>query len=386
MPSEKTEILVVDDSSTIRATIARHLDDYTTHQAADGEEGWRLLGDNENISLVFCDMHMPVMNGMQLLQKIRESDCERIANTPVIMITGHEDSEAAKKATHNIGATDFVGKPFDKVDIVSRAHSYASLNKKITELQKDTVHDTRTGLYTNSMLLDFGNKSLSFARRHNMDMSVLYVEVADTDRLKTDYGKKATETMIATVAGLLDSSVRKEELVSRVDDTRFAIVLTNTKAFKAHIAATRLKQAVEHLSFEIRNVSIRVTLAVGLCSTDNIASDQLDFDDYCVRASQALATSLETPNGRITRYDETYEKKVDDEKGSYAFSTPQVTEEVAEEDEATDAFAEFFSCILSGDYKKIPVEFLPPLIEQLEEFLEYAHAMVESDHKVSGKQ
>ena len=57
-------------------------------------------------------MHMPVMNGMMLLQTIRESDCERIANLPVIMITGHEDTEAAKKATHNLGATDFLGKTF----------------------------------------------------------------------------------------------------------------------------------------------------------------------------------------------------------------------------------------------------------------------------------
>ena len=83
---EKTEVLIVDDSSTIRATIAKYLgDEYTTHVAVDGEEGWKTLESNESISLVFADMHMPVMNGMLLLQKIRESDCERIANIPVII-------------------------------------------------------------------------------------------------------------------------------------------------------------------------------------------------------------------------------------------------------------------------------------------------------------
>lgn len=385
MSSKQTEILIVDDSSTIRATLAKYLGDFTTHQTADGEEGWGQLEANESIALVFCDMHMPVMNGMQLLQRIRESESERIANLPVIMITGHEDTEAAKKATHNMGATDFIGKPFDKVDIISRVNSYLSLSNKINELEKEAAHDRKTGLYSDRMLLEFGNKSLSFARRHNMAVSILYVQVADTAQLRVDHGNKATETIISTVAGLLDSSIRKEELVSHVEDARFAIVLPNTKAFKAHIVATRLKQEVENLSFEVNNISIRVGLAVGLCSTEDSNSEALDFEDYCEHAVHALSTSLDSPNRRITRYDETYEKKIDDDKGSYTFSTPQVTEDVAEEDEAADAFADFFSCILSGSYEKIPAEFLPPLISQLEEFLEYARSAVEDDQKVSGK-
>jgi two-component system cell cycle response regulator len=385
MSSEQTEILIVDDSSTIRATLAKYLGDFTTHQAEDGEEGWNQLEANGNIALVFCDMHMPIMNGMQLLQKIRESGSERIANLPVIMITGHEDNEAAKKATHNMGATDFIGKPFDKVDIISRVNSYLRLSNKINELEKEAAHDRKTGLYSDRMLLEFGNKSLSFARRHNMAVSIVYVQVADTAQLRVDHGNKATETIISTVAGLLDSSIRKEELVSHVEDARFAIVLPNTKAFKAHIVATRLKQEVENLSFEVNNISIRVGLAVGLCSTEDANSEALDFEEYCEHAVHALSTSLDSPNRRITRYDETYEKKIDDDKGSYTFSTPQVTEDVAEEGEAADAFADFFSCILSGNYEKIPAEFLPPLISQLEEFLEYARSAVEGDQKVSGE-
>ncbi|MGB5519806.1 MAG: response regulator, partial [Gammaproteobacteria bacterium] len=255
MSSHTSEILIVDDSPTICATIAKYLgDEYTTHSAANGEEAWRLLQSNDAISLVFSDMHMPVMNGMMLLQSIRESDCERIANIPVIMITGHDDTEAAKKATHNLGATDFLGKPFDKIDILSRAKSYTRLNNKITELEKESVIDTRTGLYNNRMLIDFGNKTLSFGKRHNMVTSILYVEVADIDEYKQVYGEHAVDTIISTVAGLLEKSIRKEELASHIEEARFAAVLPNTKAFKAHIVATRIKQTVENLVFEINNV------------------------------------------------------------------------------------------------------------------------------------
>lgn len=387
MSDAKPEILIVDDSPTIRAAIGKHLgEEYITHFATDGEEGWQLLQSNESIALVFADMHMPVMNGMLLLQKIREAKCERVSSIPVIMITGHEDSDAAKKASHNIGATDFISKPFDKIDILSRARSYTSLGKQITDLEKKAAYDTLTGLYSNRMLLEFGNKTLSFEKRHNMTTSILYVEVADTQKLIEKYGSRVTNTIITTVAGLLESLVRKEELVAHIKDGKFAIVLPNTKAFKAHIVATRLKQSVEDLAFDISSVKIHTSLAVGLCSTEvEHNADKLSFEEYCVQATQALATSLESKNHRIIRYDETYEKKVGDEKGTYAFTTPAVVNTAESDEESIDAFGDFFSGILSGDYSSIPTDFLPALIEPLESFLEYAHAALKQDRKAAGE-
>jgi two-component system cell cycle response regulator len=387
MSAEETEILVVDDSPTIRATISKYLgEEYKTQLAADGEEGWELLQSNESISLVFTDIHMPVMNGMLLLQKIRESDCERIANMPVIMITGLDDTDAAKKATHNIGATDFISKPFDKIDILSRAKSYTRLNNKITELENETAYDAETGLYNDNILLDFGNKTISFAKRQNMATSILYVEIADLHQYKEAHGDKATKTIVSSVAGLLENSLRKEELISHTEEARFAIVLPNTRAFKAHIVATRLKQSVEELVFEISNITIRINLAVGLCSTEDLnKSDSLGFEDYCVHASHALATSLDTPNKRITRYDETYEKKIGDEKGSYTSSPPRLTDTVVSDQNSTNVFGEFFASIMAGDYSNIPAEFLPSMIEPLDKFLQYAQATVDDNQKISGE-
>ena len=389
MPGPNTEILIIDDSPTIRATIAKYLgDEYITHNAVDGEEGWGMLQMNECISLVFCDIHMPVMNGMLLLQKIRESNRERIANIPVIMITGHDDTDAAKKATHNIGATDFISKPFDKIDILSRARSYTSLNKQINELEKKAAFDTLTGLYSNRMLLDFGNKTLSFAERHNMAASILFVEIADTQDLLDKHGTKTTETIISTVAGILENSLRKEELVSHIEGGKFAIVLPNTKAFKAHIVATRLKQTVEDLIFDISSIKLHVSLAVGLCSIQGHGTHgKLAFDEYCVQAAHALATSLETPNKRITRYDETYEKKVDDEKSTNASSAPIVadfvdkkhdSDSVENNQDSKEVDGDYLASILAGDYNTIPAEFLPTLIEPLEIFIEYARDTVKN--------
>jgi diguanylate cyclase (GGDEF)-like protein len=237
-----------------------------------------------------------------------------------------------------------------------------------------------------------------------MVTSIMYVEIADIEKHKQELGEKATETIISTVAGLIDKSIRKEELASHIDQARFAAVLPNTKAFKAHIVATRVKQTVENLTFEIDNRTLNVSVAIGIASSeDSDQSKDFAFEDYCVLASHALAGSLETPNKRITRYDETYEKNVSDEpdktpitkadvvdtkdtvQDAHDFSTVEVTQTVDEERDSVDAFTEFFSCILTGNYRTIPVEFLPSLIEPLENFLEYAHATVNDDKQASAE-
>ena len=116
----KNEILVVDDSATILAMATKMLrDEFIVHTAKDGGEAWNVLSENENIKVLFSDLQMPVMNGMQLLLKIRESNEKRISTLPVIMVTGQSDSAAGKKAVFDIGATDFIGKPFDAMEPVS---------------------------------------------------------------------------------------------------------------------------------------------------------------------------------------------------------------------------------------------------------------------------
>ncbi len=387
MSSHNTEILIVEESSKIRATIAEYLgDEYIIYYANDGEEGWKLLQSNESISLVFTDMHMVVMNGMLLLQKIREAGCERMANLPVIMITSDEESEESKQAALNIGATDFIHKPFEKIDILSRTRSYTKFNQQIANLEKKAAYDTLTGLYSNHMLLDFGHKTISFANRHNIDASVLYVEIADTQKLIETHGSKSTGTIVTTVAGLLEESIRKEEMVAHLDDGRFAIVLPKTKSFMAHIVASRVKEAVEDLVFNISNIRIQVSLAVGLCSTEaGDKSDKLAFEEYCVNAAHALAASLETSNRRIVRYDETYEKMIGDNQSTHTLSSHEFAGSTDNEQDIVEVYTEYFSSILGGDYSNIPPEHLPMLIEQLESFFEYAHTVIQDDKKVSGE-
>lgn len=104
--------LVVDDSRTVRAILARMLSRYgfEVMQASDGAEAWdRLSHAGRGISLVCIDYNMPAMNGMALLEKIRATP--GFVSMPVLMITTetHMDTMARAFAA---GVSEYVMKPF----------------------------------------------------------------------------------------------------------------------------------------------------------------------------------------------------------------------------------------------------------------------------------
>lgn len=102
-------ILIIDDERSIRSTLKEILEfeKFTVDLAEDGPSGLKKLTDNR-YDVALCDIKMPLMDGMELLQKAQEAGVE----TPIVMISGHGNIETAVEAI-KIGAYDFIEKPLD---------------------------------------------------------------------------------------------------------------------------------------------------------------------------------------------------------------------------------------------------------------------------------
>ena len=105
----KPRILVIDDEPAIRDSLKMVLEyeGYEVMQAATGEEGVKLV-ERESPDLVFLDIKMPGMDGMEVLQKLKHM----VENTPIVVFSGHGTINAAVEATR-LGAFDFIEKPLD---------------------------------------------------------------------------------------------------------------------------------------------------------------------------------------------------------------------------------------------------------------------------------
>lgn len=113
----KTTIMIVDDDLDVRQSIMDVFGDegYEVFGAAGGQEALKIV-NQENIDLIFLDIWMPDLDGMQVLQQLKEVHPE----IPVVMISGHGTIETAVQST-KLGAFDFIEKPVSLEKLVITA-------------------------------------------------------------------------------------------------------------------------------------------------------------------------------------------------------------------------------------------------------------------------
>ena len=109
MVEKLKKILIIDDERSIRTTLKEILEfeKYLVETAKDGIEGYK-MAEEKNFDLIFCDIKMPKIDGIETLKKIVGNNIL----SPIVMISGHGDIETAVK-TLKIGAFDYIEKPLD---------------------------------------------------------------------------------------------------------------------------------------------------------------------------------------------------------------------------------------------------------------------------------
>ncbi|MBR5056106.1 MAG: sigma-54-dependent Fis family transcriptional regulator, partial [Bacteroidales bacterium] len=129
------KILIIDDERSIRNTMKEILE-FEGHEvslAQDGKEGVEAARQN-SFDAIFCDIKMPEMDGMEVLEALTGEGCE----ASIIMISGHGDIDTAVKCIR-LGAYDFIQKPLDLNRILitlKNATEKSSLVKETKILKK----------------------------------------------------------------------------------------------------------------------------------------------------------------------------------------------------------------------------------------------------------
>ncbi len=114
----KAHILAIDDDKTVLQLFGRILEQggYSVDLASDGRMAMTML-ENNPPDLVILDIKMPVLDGYQVLNLIRER-----SNVPVIMVTGIRDATSVDRAL-DIGADDYLTKPFHIAELLARVQA-----------------------------------------------------------------------------------------------------------------------------------------------------------------------------------------------------------------------------------------------------------------------
>ena len=126
-----SKILIIEDEEPIRRVLVRILNEedsnFKIHEASDGKKGLESIS-KENFDLVLCDIKMPEIDGIELLQRTRKKN----SSLPFIMLTGHGNVETAVESM-KLGAYDFISKPPDLNRLITSVRNALEKKELVTE-------------------------------------------------------------------------------------------------------------------------------------------------------------------------------------------------------------------------------------------------------------
>lgn len=126
-----SKILIIEDEESIRRVLVRILNEedsnFEIHEASDGKKGLESIS-KENFDLVLCDIKMPKIDGIELLQRTRKKN----SSLPFIMLTGHGNVETAVESM-KLGAYDFISKPPDLNRLLTSVRNALEKKELVTE-------------------------------------------------------------------------------------------------------------------------------------------------------------------------------------------------------------------------------------------------------------
>lgn len=269
--AEKVRVLVADDSRVIRKAISKILNnEFELIEAEDGEAAWERLLRDDSIEVLVSDIEMPKLDGYSLICRIRAADAERVRNVPIIVITGADD-ELTRERAFACGATDFIIKPIDGVQLLARTRAHAKLDqtaRKLEEtaaaLEDQTAVDPLTQLHSRRYFIQRGVQDLAYAKRHNSELSVIRVDIDNFRSIYKKHGDQVSDQILVWLSKILTTTSRTEDTVARIGGGEFAVLAPSSGRMEAAVLCERARTAVVAEPFKHEGLSIPLTVSLGL--------------------------------------------------------------------------------------------------------------------------
>ena len=231
------KVLVAEDSMMMRLLLTRHLQEWQFEvvEAANSAEAWQLF-QQEPFSLVLTDWLMPEMNGLELIQRIREREWPGYVY--IILLTAKSEKGDLVQAMET-GADDFLAKPFDQGELrvrVREGQRIIRLEQKLAE-QNRQLREAQAALVQSERLAGVGQLAAGMAHEINNpiayvtnNLAVLKRDVLVLIKLLEKYAH--SREVWAAVAPAMAEELRQEE-----EDCDLTWIIENTP----HLLSTSLE-------------------------------------------------------------------------------------------------------------------------------------------------
>ncbi len=279
-------ILYVEDHMTqayvtmaMLAEMGLTADHFTTAESAFGSY------KKKHYDLVLLDIILEgEKNGTDLIEDIRAIKDGKMF-TPILAISALLN-DSQRIYVLKMGANDFIQKPFIQAELAARLKNmlltqqlYQQVAMQKQALEKMAMTDQLTGLYNRHFLVPYVNKALSTAKRYNVPLSLVMIDLDKFKCINDELGHGVGDKLLCNIAKELQSSCRNEDAAIRLGGDEFLLVMPNCSLEQAKCKMETLRQVIT----ELPPSSHKTSASFGISSTEegNFIFEQLfSMADY----------------------------------------------------------------------------------------------------------
>lgn len=266
---KKPTILVVDDMKTNISILSDLLEDeYNIQSTISGNEAIQ-IATNEDIDLILLDIEMPQLNGYEVCRILKSSD--KTKNIPIIFITARSSEEDEEKGL-NLGAIDYVTKPFSKTIVKLRIRNQIRLKEKTDLLEQLSMYDGLTNIKNRRFFDEIFEKTYQEIKREKTNLALMMIDIDFFKPYNDNYGHGKGDKTIKEVAQSISNTLnRANDLVARYGGEEFVVLLKDIQFDGVKNVANNILNSIRNLKIkhEYSEVSQYLTISIGIAHFDS---------------------------------------------------------------------------------------------------------------------
>lgn len=295
----KPVILIVDDMVFNIEVLSELLgDDYKIKIAKNGAKALEIAFSDEKPDLILLDIEMPEMDGFEVCRRLKNSS--ETSGIPIIFVTAKNDVENEEFGL-NLGAVDYIYKPYRPSTIKIRVKNQISLKLKSDKLEEYSMIDGLTNIYNRRYFDDEYTKKYKEMAREKKTLAVFMIDVDFFKRYNDHYGHGKGDDCLIKLADTLNNTLKRPtDMVARYGGEEFVVVLYDIDLEGAKKVAQSLVSAVKELSIphEYSDAASQVTISLGMAFKE--ADSALSKEEILKNADEALYRAKESGRDKVS--------------------------------------------------------------------------------------
>jgi diguanylate cyclase (GGDEF)-like protein len=243
----KPLVLIIDDSEDVHRLLRERLKHEETQFAGarSGPEGLAAAVRLQP-ALVLLDLDLPGLSGFEVLRRLK--DMTTTQQVPVIVLSANTQPED-KVTAFELGAVDFITKPFEFTELQVRVRSALRLHQLVQMLSQKAQIDGLTGLWNRALFDRRMGEEFARSVRHGHALSLAMIDIDHFKAVNDTFGHPAGDLVLHGIAKVLQRAGRASDLACRYGGEEFALVMPDTAPADAARLCERIRAEIEAMAW-----------------------------------------------------------------------------------------------------------------------------------------